>query len=77
MLSATGGVLEIVPVSAAHQQPYRVPASERLVDLAAAGVRLEPGGIYLLSSDGRTLRIEISATATTGTVPPLARLVRF
>jgi hypothetical protein len=88
MLPAAKGVLEISRIGAsgsgaaqAQAKPakpdWRIPVTNRLVDLAAANIRLDPGAFYLLAYEGRAVRIEITQIATDGDVPALARLVRF
>jgi hypothetical protein len=68
----------VARVIASLQPPLaRLPTAQRLADLAAAGVRLEPGRSYLLSAGADTLRVDVARDAGAGPELPLARLVSF
>jgi hypothetical protein len=48
-----------------------------VVDLASAGLRLSPGGIYQVESDGHVVVFKIDAFAEPGMTPLVSRLIRM
>ena len=48
-----------------------------VIDLARAGVRLSPGGIYQVDSDGQAVVFKIDAFAAPGAAPLVSRLIRL
>lgn len=52
-------------------------ASARLLDLAAHGAALSPGGRYRFSAEGASVEVIIDPLAAPGAAPLIGRLVRF